>query len=162
MPGTAARKTHDFEHRYFGYWRPGAVCRVRVYEREDDVPVVLVSEPHENQNTSITNLMEQIAAELLSKLPVLRAAVEESARKDAAGVPFVLIEHYPRTKRELSWGIAESFSSVTFDSYEIERVYSHAMRSWNLPDPYRIRLGVPSWVHLTREEVVALIGEEPS
>ena len=59
--------THDLTHEYHGYHTPGAVCRVRIYERPGAVPVVIVSELAENKNTSITNMAEYLAAEIPAK-----------------------------------------------------------------------------------------------
>src|SRR5918993_4176098 len=78
--------THDYTHRYRGLWTEGGVCRVRVYDAPDATPVIVVTELPENENTSITNLMEYLAAELIAKHFPHRFDYPE---------PAIVVEHYP-------------------------------------------------------------------
>jgi hypothetical protein len=52
------RKTHDYVHRYRGYWSDGGRCRVRIYREEGKPPVVVCSKLPDNANISVTNMAE--------------------------------------------------------------------------------------------------------
>ncbi len=123
-------KTHDYVHRYRGYWDDGGVCRIRIYEAEDREPVVICSELPENTNTSVTNMAEYIAAKVIEEhgLPT----------------PFTWIEHYPIHEG----GIGE---------YALVRFSSWHLRETCLGGVARRRIGVPRWFRLTPEEVCNLI-----
>jgi hypothetical protein len=81
----------------------GGKCRVRIYlpEEEQDSPVVICSELSNDEGSSVTYSVHQIAAEVIRyhKLPVP-----------------VWIEHYPP---EATDGTSETFELVVFSSYEI-------------------------------------------
>jgi hypothetical protein len=76
----------DAVHTYHGPWAPGAVCRIRVYRPAGFPPVVVATELPENENTCITNMAIELAADVLAGYLPERAAQER---------PFVWIEHYP-------------------------------------------------------------------
>jgi hypothetical protein len=61
------RRTHDYLHHYRGYWSEGGVCRIRIYEERGRYPVVICSQLPENKNTSVTNMAEYIAAEVIER-----------------------------------------------------------------------------------------------
>jgi hypothetical protein len=44
-------RTHDYIHHYHGYWRPGGLCRIQIFEAEGQPPVIICSELLENENT---------------------------------------------------------------------------------------------------------------
>jgi hypothetical protein len=73
-------KTHDYVHYYRGYWSEGGRCQIRIYQTDSDVPVVICSQLPENKNTSVTNMAEYLAAEMIEehRLPT----------------PLTWIEHY--------------------------------------------------------------------
>src|SRR3982751_791506 len=77
--------TNDFIYHYLGFHIPGGICRVRIYQRKGQVPIMLVSELDENRNTSITNMAEYLAAELL-----LRYFPDRLKER----LPVLWIEHY--------------------------------------------------------------------
>ena len=136
--------THDLTHEYHGYHTPGAVCRVRIYERPGAVPVVIVSELAENKNTSITNMAEYLAAEIPAKyLP----GVFESDQQP----PFVWVEHYPRERLAYGRNVREAYDLVTFVNYRPKQVLEAGR--------WRVKLGAPEWRHVTKAEVEQLIGE---
>jgi hypothetical protein len=58
-------KTHDYIHYYRGYWSDGGKCRIRIYQEEGHNPVVICSQLPDNDNTSVTNMAEYIAAEVV-------------------------------------------------------------------------------------------------
>ncbi len=61
------RKTHDYVHYYRGYWSEGGKCRIRIYREEGREPVVVCSQLADNANTSVTNMAEYIAAEVIEE-----------------------------------------------------------------------------------------------
>jgi hypothetical protein len=54
------KKTHDFIHRYRGYWSEGGKCRIRIYQGDGRAPVVICSELPDNHNTSVTNIRRRV------------------------------------------------------------------------------------------------------
>ena len=54
-------------YEYQGLWTPGAVCGLQIFPSAVDLPMVVLSELPYNPNTSVTNLVECIAAEVLQK-----------------------------------------------------------------------------------------------
>jgi hypothetical protein len=38
------KKTHDYIHRYRGYWSDGGRCRIRIYHEYGRAPVVICSQ----------------------------------------------------------------------------------------------------------------------
>jgi hypothetical protein len=115
-------------------------CRIRIYlpDEERDVPVVLCTEPPDNPSVSITNAVEQIAAEVISAHPMLE-------------IPIVWIEHYADGARGTPQD-RHTFDLVIFSHYEVREVL-RADYSW------RKEIGEPTWKPVTRSMVEALIGE---
>ncbi len=74
-------KTHDYIHHYRGYWSDGGRCRIRIYREDGRTPVVICSQPPENHNTSITNMAQYLAAEVIEE--------------HSLPTPLRWIEHYP-------------------------------------------------------------------
>lgn len=130
--------TRDERHNYEGFWRHPAVCRIRIFERSDAIPVVIATELAENTGTSITNMAEYLAAEIVSHHFPERFETEE---------PVIWVEQYPRHPGQCD---LPEFSQVVFASYTPHIVWA-GMRQ-------RIRLGQPSWRYLEREEVERLVG----
>ena len=120
------KKTHDYIHRYRGYWSDGGRCRIRIYREDGRAPVVICSQLRNNPNTSVTNMAEYLAAELIEehKLPI----------------PLVWIEHYPEHEGEIG-----EHSLVKFSRWEEREVILGGTR--------RIRVGTPCWSHMTPKEV---------
>lgn len=119
-------KSHDYLHHYRGYWDDGGVCRIRVYQ-EDELPsVVICSQLQENKNTSVTNMAEYIAAEVIERYGL--------------STPLTWIEHYPEHRGEI-----RECSLVSFSSWEI---FEKSLGGVN-----RKRVGTPSWSHLSPNEV---------
>ncbi|MDP9477754.1 MAG: hypothetical protein M3R38_19070 [Actinomycetota bacterium] len=130
------KKTHDYEHRYSGYWTEGGRCRVRIYQKEGEPPVVVCSQLPDNTNTSVTNMAEYLAAEVVEacSLPA----------------PLVWLEHYPEHEGRIG-----EWSRVRFSSWKAAEVCLGGVR--------RRRLGSPRWSHLAPEEAERLmnIGRDP-
>src|SRR3989442_1628610 len=113
----------EFVHHYAGFSDRGAdkfsYCYVRIYAptvASEGLPVVIVSDAPDSEGTSTTNLIEQIAAEvLLQYLP----------EQDGLVPPFWLIDHYPDRQpsgpgaRYHQDFYKEEFSIVTFDSWVV-------------------------------------------
>ncbi len=134
------RKTHDSHYQYHGFWRPGGICRIRIYEEEDRPPVVLCSELAENTNTSVTNMAEYLAAEIIrAHFPLRFESVEE---------PIIWIEYYGFLYGES----AACYARVSFDSYRPCPVT-------NASGNPRLRLGRPHWRHMSQADVETLIGQ---
>jgi hypothetical protein len=88
--------------------------------------VVICSQLADNDNTSVTNMAEYLAAEIIEEhvLPT----------------PLVWIEHYPEHEGEIG-----EYSLVKFSSWEVREVILSGTR--------RIRVGTPCWSHMTPKEV---------
>ena len=89
------KKTHDYVHRYRGYLSDGGRCRVRIYQEDGRPSVVICSQLPDNDNTSVTNMAEYLAAEIIQEhqLPT----------------PLAWIEHYPEHEGEIG-----EYSLVSF------------------------------------------------
>ena len=125
------KKTHDYVHRYRGYWSDGGRCRIRIYREEGRPLVVVCSQPPDNGNTSVTNMAEYLAAEVIEEYSLT--------------TPLVWIEHYPEHEGEVG-----EWSLVAFSSWEIEEVC--------LGGAWRRRVGAPRWSHLSAQEARDLAG----
>src|SRR5215212_6553490 len=80
-------KTHDYIHHYRGYWSEGGKCRIRVYYEEGQDTVVVCSQVPENKNTSVTNMAEYLAAEVIEE--------------HGLATSLAWIEHYPEHRGKL-------------------------------------------------------------
>ena len=133
------RLTEDYIHAFRGPAGARSACRVRLYvpaeegdEAFGDAPVVIVSELANNPGTSVTNAIEQIAAEVMDALT-------------PTSVP-VFVEHYPP---ESTGGSGETFDLVVFAHAEIREVLRAGIR--------RKALGPPTWKPLDRCAVEILV-----
>jgi hypothetical protein len=132
------RLTEDYIHAFRGPAGARSACRVRLYvpDEEDeafgDAPVVIVSELANNSGTSVTNAIEQIAAEVMDTLTPTR-------------IP-IFVEHYPP---EATGGSEETFDLVVFAREEIREVLHGGIR--------RRVLGPPTWKPLDRRAVEILV-----
>jgi len=128
------KKTYDYVHHYRGYWSDGGKCRIRIYQEEGQVPMVICSQLPDNDNTSVTNMAEYLAAEVIEE--------------HSLPTPPVWIEHYPE-----HGGRIGEWSLVRFSSWEAEEVLLGGM--WR-----RRVVGSPRWSHLAPGEVERLTGGE--
>ena len=135
----------DERYEYRGYYSDGGVTRIRLYDRQDAAPVMLLTELPENANTGVTNLLEFLVAELGTLLMPHRFDDEQ---------PFIVIEHYPaqpqRHSREL---LDERFAQVTFEDWKLRRQWLGGVE--------RKRIGQPTWTQLADADLVALLGVQP-
>jgi hypothetical protein len=116
--GRRVKETHDDLHHYRGYWSDGGVCRIRIYEEKGLPSVVICSQLPENKNTSITNMAEYIAAEVIER--------------HGLHTPLTWIEHYPKHAGEVA-----EYSLVSFPSWEVTEKSLGGVR--------RRRVGSPHW-----------------
>jgi hypothetical protein len=98
--------------------REGASGRIRIYQEEGQDPVVICSQLPENKNTSVTNMAEYLAAEVIERRGL--------------GTPLTWIEHYPEHR-----GKHGEYSLVRFSSWERREVC--------LGEVWRRRVGSPRW-----------------
>jgi hypothetical protein len=138
------RQTCAYRYDYRGIWRPGASCGIAVFVPEaidqDRRPLILCTELGDNPGTSITNLAEVLAAEIIAR--------HFSALLDAAAEPrqpVRWIERYPAAP-----GWPAEYDEVTFTPWRIRVVWCGGMR--------RRSLGTPDWRPLRPEEIAALFG----
>jgi hypothetical protein len=113
------------------------LCRVRIYllEEERDTLVVICSELPNNEGSSVTYSVHQIAAEVI--------------RYHELVLPPVWIEHYPK---ETTDGYSETFELVVFSSYEVKERAPYLGET-------RLTIGEPTWKTLDRESVETLVGQ---
>ena len=140
------RKTHDYTHHYRGLWRDGGRCRIEVYAPDRDEagrpPVIVATELPDNDNTSITNLAEVLAADVVAAIFPERLEEVE---------PVIWLEHYPgRRDPRRNVRSRSEVDRVTFASWT-------PRPSW-LGGVLRRTLGEPTWHPLTPDDVAALIG----
>src|SRR5260370_24672601 len=125
-------------YEYHGLGTPRALCCLQIFSSPIDVPTVVLSELPCNRNTSVTNLVECIAAEVLQKY--LPGQIGKNP-------PFHCVEHYPR---EDGSKLQETFDLVTF--------------ALNAPVPClrggrsRSTLGELEWRRLESSELKGMIG----
>ena len=124
------KKTHDFIHYYRGYWSNGGKCRIQIFQEDGRAPLTVCSQLPDNDNTSVTNMAEYLAAEVIEE--------------HSLPTPLTWIEHYPQHEGEIG-----QYSLMTFSDWELQEVC--------LGDAWRFRIGVPSWSHLRSEEVEILL-----
>lgn len=127
------RLIEDYEHPT----PHDGLCRVRIYEPEHpgDQHVVIFTELQGNPGQSVTNAIEQLAAE------VIMAHVLPSSET-------VVIEHYEEARRGSE---SETYDLVTF--------------AWGDPEPilrggvWTLELGRPDWRPLDALTVEMLLGQ---
>jgi hypothetical protein len=122
------KKTHDYVHRYRGYWSDGGRCRIRIYHEDGRAPVVICTQLPDNPNTSVTNMAEYLAAEV----------IEEVIEEHCLPTPLTWIEHYPEHEGEIG-----EYSLVRFSSWELTEMC--------LGGVWRCRIGSPRWSPLRPE-----------
>jgi len=138
----------DVEHHFRDQKGAAGVCRVRIFaspEASGGLPVVILTELATNDGPSVTNTVEQLAAEILSRyLP----------EQDGLEPPFVLLEHYPDTGCRRDHLGAEHFDVVTFAHWHGRPRFVLARRGMLQ------RSGEPDWRRIARAEGEQLIGQE--
>src|SRR6266581_6621099 len=112
-------KLVEIVHQYRGYHSDGAVCRIEVYTADGLPPLVVATELPENDNTSVTNLAEYLAAEVLERYLTAELVAGHEP-------PFIWVEHYGRDEVDHRDGLRETSEArvrgsrwdlVTFSHY---------------------------------------------
>jgi hypothetical protein len=140
-------KTHDFEYAFRGTWdkQPEGRCRVRILQQDGRPPTVILTELTSNPSTSVTNMVEILAAELIARhFPVRFEAVGED--------PITLVEHYEPMVYARGRRGKPTYDRVEFGRWSPRKVW--------LGGQARLSLGEPDWRPLPDHEVIALIGGE--
>jgi hypothetical protein len=138
-------KTADYLHRYRGTWDQEAhgLCWVRVFEEAGQTPIIVMSELPQNTSTSVTNMAELLAPELVQKHFPHR--FEELP-------PAIFLEHYVEERTpEGRLGRKATWDRLTFHSWAPRRVW--------LSGQERLSFGDPHWEHLPEHEVEVLLGK---
>jgi len=142
------RPLRDGEHSYTDWKGAQGHCRVRVYagtQASGGLPVVIVTDPPSNAGPSVTNTIEQLAAEILSRY------VPEM---DGLEPPFVLVEHTPDRGCRSDALDAEHFDLVSFAHWR-------PRPRWQGPRRGMMQsFGEPDWQRVSRAEVEQLLGQE--
>jgi len=137
-------KTADYRYDYRGFWQSEGFCRIRVFEAPGRTPVIVATELPDNPGTSITNLVEYLAPEIIAKHFPHRFEEEE---------PVVWIEHYPpREDRRRGVRGRPDYDRVLYSSWTPRTEYLHGI--------LRVRLVEPDWRSMPIQEVAQLIGED--
>jgi hypothetical protein len=110
--------------------------RVYLPENERDAPVVVCSELPNNEGSSVTYAVEQLAAEVI--------------RYHRLPAPVVWIEHHPPIATD---GDTETFDLVDFSSYEVKEKGPYIGET-------RLTLGEATWKRITRGMIEVLVGGE--
>jgi hypothetical protein len=116
----------------------GGRCRVRIYlpDEDQDAPVVICSELPTNEGASVTNIAEQLAAEVI--------------RYHRLPAPVVWIEHHPPITTD---SFTETFDLVVFSSYEVRDRGPYMGET-------RLTVGEATWKRITKGMVEVLVGGE--
>jgi hypothetical protein len=138
-------RTADYVHEYRGYGGCVCRCRVVVFEPEGQRPAIVVSELADNPGTSVTNMAEVLAAELIA-----RHFPERVGEPDGV----VWIERYPRVGRLPHRPEGPVYARVEFASWAPRTEQRFGANGRYL----EARLGTPNWRSLSREELAALLG----
>jgi hypothetical protein len=150
------RLTHDRNpYPYTGFYCT-AFCRIRVFEddpidlsavanpdalsREPTPPVVIATELVSNTGTSITNVAEFLALDVMTHLlPAYQWR------------PIIWIEHYERENERVLRQLGPGLSFVRFAHYH--PVY-RTLSARSVP-----AFGPPKWFHATPQEIERLTGQ---
>ena len=116
----------------------GGRCRVRIYlpDEDQDAPVVICSELPTNEGASVTNIAEQLAAEVI--------------RYHRLHAPVVWIEHHTPITTD---SFTETFDLVVFSSYEVRDRGPYMGET-------RLTVGEATWKRITKGMVEVLVGGE--
>jgi hypothetical protein len=133
--GAGVELTNEYVHEYEGWAGPNGECVIRTFEAEGEPPVVVCSAVRGNLATSISNICEHLAAEIVEKhYPRLLPRSPGADRRAVEDPPFWWVVHYPaayRSRQEQERAArggyvsplrgAESWFDVAFESYRVDR-----------------------------------------
>ena len=136
-------KLVDRVYAFAGYDGAESACRLRIFGGAEAPPVIVFTELETNPGTSVTNMSEFLAAEV-----VARHCPERFEHETAA----VFLEHYPERVdpvRRIYGKPDDDLITYRFRSPRIE--YRNGV--------HRLSLGTPRWTPVTPTRVARLIGE---
>ena len=143
-------KIADVRYPYRGYYDrvPAGICRVRIFgKRIDELPVMIITELPENTTTSVTNMIEILAAELIA---------ENMPERFEHPEPPIVIEHQlalpTEQGRRATYRRQDAYSWVTLTSWAPRKIW--------LGGQERLSFGPPAWRHMPVETVAKLVGKD--
>jgi hypothetical protein len=115
---------------------------VRVFEEAGQTPVIVMGELPPNTSTSVTNMAEYLAPELIQR---------HCPQRFEALPPAIFLEHDVEERTPVGrLGRKPTWDQLSFHSWVPRRVW--------LSGQERIAFGDPHWEHLPEHEVEALLG----
>jgi hypothetical protein len=145
--GEGIPKTADYLYEFRGMWareNADAICWVRVFEEEDQTPVIVMAEHPRNESTSVTNMAELLAAELIQ---------QHFPQRFDYDPPAILLEHYPRELHASGrTAMQPTWDRLSFRSWAPRRVW--------LGGQERLAFGEPHWTRVAEDDIAALIGRD--
>jgi hypothetical protein len=115
---------------------------VRVFEEAGQTPVIVMGELPPNTSTSVTNMAEYLAPELIQR---------HCPQRFEALPPAIFLEHDVEERTPAGrLGRKPTWDQLSFHSWVPRRVW--------LSGQERIAFGDPHWEHLPEHEVEALLG----
>ncbi len=147
MTASTIVKMRDELYPFTGFWSSAGVCRIRTFEAPGCPPVIVATDLPENESTSVTNIAEYLAAQVIARYFPHRFDEAE---------PVIWLEHYARTTggplRPRPAGMS-NVDRVTFSRWAPRPVVSQGVK--------RVTLGEPSWAPISVEDLERLIGPHP-
>ncbi len=129
--------------RSYGSWAGGGRYRVRIFEGEGVVPVVVCTQLEARSGWCISAVAEYLAASVMARY--LRHRLEEDE-------PAVWLEHYPCDPARWTRGATRlDIWRVTFRHWRIDRGEMGGQ-----PHP---RVGEPAWAPLDPDALTTLLGD---
>ena len=145
-PSPGMPKTADYLCAFRGTFdrEPDGVCWVRVFEGEGQTPVMVMGELPQNTSTSVTNMAEYLAPELIQR---------QFPRRFEELPPAIFLEHSVEERTpEGRLGRKAPWDRLLFHSWAPRRVW--------LSGRERIAFGDPHWEHLPERDVETLTGRD--
>jgi hypothetical protein len=148
------RLTKHYVHEYDGWVGPGGECVIRIYEAKDKTPVFICSGIRTNLNTSISNICEILALEVVERYaPHLIPRHLLAGRRALIQPPFLWFIHYPARFKSVNDreraargeyvlpSLREWIWEVTFASYRPWVIPGAPAQGVKLPDGTEIQVG---------------------
>lgn len=135
------RKTHDYLHWYRGPGPATLLCRVRVFEQADQVPVIVVTELSRGVGLRLAKVEPYLAAEILAQHFPERFETPDPVR---------WVEHRERSE----WEQRRNFSELSLVEFA-----SYTPRLETRGGTKRTRIGRARWTRVAREAVEELIAQ---
>jgi hypothetical protein len=146
-------RTKDYMQPYIGFWHCQCQCRVELWAEAGKPPVIILTEDSENRGTSITYMIEILAAEVIRSL-------DPAIFEGGAEPPYIVVERYGPRLAERHEDLAVVTFSRTAPHAERYPVLQHApgVTIYHGTMGTRLTLGEPDWRHIKRPALEALLG----